>query len=167
MNDIETKFNTFIGIIDREVIFMNETFDNGDGFCGATCSQFRPVSKQEVKHMNTRAYAKEYLIDSSGESELKAKFGSVAKAVDIFMAENKGEYIGGDSSYIYQNEFSVQLEMIGKAYKDIFGFVPATWECMGGGRMFGTGGINSDSKWDVLANPSILSVGLAMEAKGK
>ena len=167
MKRIETTFNTFIGIIDREVIFMDETFDHGDGFCGATGSRFQPVSKKVVKRMNTRAYAKEYLTDWIGESELKAKFGSVARAVDIFMAENKGEYIGHDSSYIYQNVFSVQLEMIGKAYKDIFGFVPATWECVGGGRMFGTGGINFDTKWDVLTNPSILSLGLVMEAKCK
>ena len=159
----ETMIWKVIGITeDRTVICVDRKFQYAGGMAGYTGSRYDAISHDEVKRCNTLAYAKEYLCEAIGETEIKSRCGSILKGAKIFLAEKDGLYVGHDASYL--NQYGTDLERIGKEHKDIFGFIPETFNCCGGGRMFGgDSSINEDTKWAVLLEPKLLAKILKFE----
>ena len=156
---IQNDLNKIIGITAYlEVICVDYYFEhgkdfNGGDFKGYTGTRYNPVSKQEVKHMNTLVYAKEYVCDAIPTEDIRKKFGSITKAAKAFLADMDGDYLGHDNSYF--GKYGTQLDALAMNQQNIFGYIPATFTCCGGGRMFGSS-ITHDTKWALLLEPELL-----------
>ena len=167
MAKIEKEIYKIIGITaELEVIGVDHYFDydtkKKDSFHGYTGTRYNFVTKKEVRHMNTLAYATEYITDAIPLKELKEKCGSIAKAAKIALCEKDGEYLGHDNSYF--NKYGEQLDNLAKTQQNIFGCKPATFNCCGGGRMFGGySSITHDTKWALLLEPALLAEILEVE----
>lgn len=160
----ETFIWKVIGITDdRTIVCVDRKFSYSHGLKGYTGSRFDAISKEEVKRCNTISYAKEYICDTIGKDEIKAISGSILNGAKTALREKEGLYLGHDTSYL--NNYGKDLERIGKEYKDIFGFIPKTFNCIGGGRMFGGSGITEKTKWAVLLEPKLLEKILKFEAE--
>lgn len=66
---------------------MDCYFSHSDGMCGYVGSNFDPISKESVKHMNTLSYAKEYIRDCFSTDEIHERFGSIDKAARLLLTE--------------------------------------------------------------------------------
>ena len=157
---IQKDFYKIIGITaDLEVICVDYYFKIDKEYLGYTGSHYQPVSKQEVRHMSTIAYAKEYLCDAIGKDEVKRISGSVDRGARIALAEMDGMYIGHD---VPSCKYYDALETLGKNQQNIFGYRPETFTCVGGGRMFGSS-ITYDTKWALLLESDLLQKILKLE----
>lgn len=120
--------------------------------CGYVGTNFDPISKESVKHMNTLTYAKEYIRDCFQPDEIHERFGSIDKAARLLLTELCDEYIGQDNSYLF--EYKEGLDKVKNAGVELFGYVPETFNCCGGGRMFGKNmTITPKTKWAKLYEP--------------
>ena len=167
MAKIEKEIYKVIGItVDLDVICVDRYFDYDttmkDSHHGYTGNRYNFVTKKEVRHMNTLAYAKEYITDAIPLKELKETFGSVDKAARIALSEIDGEYLGHDNSYV--NRYGKQLDNLAMMQQNIFGCKPATFNCYGGGRIFGST-ITHATKWALLLEPELLAEILKVETK--
>ena len=91
---------------------------------------FQPISKKELRYLNSSNYIKEFLNDSLTNEEIKEQFGSISNAVKMIKYQN----LYSDLSYPFQDDSSIDeyknaLDEISK--KSIFGFIPATFSCVG------------------------------------
>ena len=91
---------------------------------------FQTISKKELRYLNSSNYIKEFLNDSLTKEEIKNQFGSISKAVKLI----KTQTYYSDLSYPFQDNSSIDeyknaLDEISK--KSIFGFIPATFSCVG------------------------------------
>ena len=152
----EKKIFKIIGITTtNEIVGVNFYFSHSDGMCGYVGSNFDPISKESVKHMNTLSYAKEYIRDCFSTDEIHERFGSIDKAARLLLTEIDGDYIGHDDSEIF--EYKSGLDKVKTDGEQLFGFVPETFNCCGGGRMFGkSASITPKTKWAKLYEPELL-----------
>ena len=152
----EKKIFKIIGITKtNEIIGVDCYFSHSDGMCGYVGTSFDPISKESVKHMNTLSYAKEYIRDCFSTDEIHERFGSIDKAARLLLTEIDGEYIGQDNSYLF--EYKSGLDKVKTDGEQLFGFVPETFNCCGGGRMFGkSASITPKTKWAKLYEPELL-----------
>ena len=105
--------------------------------------------------MNTLSYAKEFIRDCFQLDEIHERFGSIDKAARFLLTEIDGEYIGQDNSYLF--EYKSGLDKVKTDGEQLFGFVPETFNCCGGGRMFGkSSSITPKTKWAKLYEPELL-----------
>lgn len=156
MKNKEKKIFKIIGITTtNEIIGVDCYFSHSDGMCGYVGTRFDPISKESVKHMNTLSYAKEYIRDCFSTDEIHERFGSIDKAARLLLTEIDGEYIGQDNSYLF--EYKSGLDKVKTDGEQLFGFVPETFNCCGGGRMFGkSASITPKTKWAKLYEPELL-----------
>ena len=161
----ETFIRKVIGIAEGTIVCVDRKFVYSHGMKGYTGTRFDAISKEEVRERNTISYAKEYICDCMGEREVKKIYGSILNGAKTALREKEGLYLGHDDSYL--DKYGKDLERIGREYKDLFGFIPETFNCCGGGRMFGGNGINEDTKWAVLLEPELLSKILKFENEQK
>ena len=156
MKRTEKKIFKIIGITTtNEIIGVDCYFSYSDGMCGYVGTRFDPISKESVKHMNTLSYAKEYIRDCFSTDEIHERFGSIDKAARFLLTEIDGEYIGQDNSYLF--EYKSGLDKVKTDGEQLFGFVPETFNCCGGGRMFGkSASITPKTKWAKLYEPELL-----------
>jgi hypothetical protein len=152
----EKKIFKIIGITTtNEIVGVDCYFSYSDEMCGYVGSNFEPISKESVKHMNTLSYAKEYIRDCFSTDEIHERFGSIDKAARLLLTEIDGEYIGQDNSYLF--EYKSGLDKVKTDGEQLFGFVPETFNCCGGGRMFGkSASITPKTKWAKLYEPELL-----------
>ena len=156
----EKKIFKIIGITTtNEIIGVDCYFSHSDGMCGYVGTRFDPISKESVKHMNTLSYAKEYIRDCFSTDEIHERFGSIDKAARLLLTEHRydwsDEYIGQDNSYLF--EYKSGLDKVKTDGEQLFGFVPETFNCCGGGRMFGkSASITPKTKWAKLYEPELL-----------
>ena len=152
----EKKIFKIIGITTtNEIVGVDCYFSYSDGMCGYVGSNFEPISKESVKHMNTLSYAKEYIRDCFSTDEIHERFGSIDKAARLLLTEIDGDYIGHDDSEIF--EYKSGLDKVKTDGEQLFGFVPETFNCCGGGRMFGKSvSITPKTKWAKLYEPELL-----------
>ena len=152
----EKKIFKIIGITTtNEIVGVDCYFSYSDGMCGYVGSNFEPISKESVKHMNTLSYAKEYIRDCFSTDEIHERFGSIDKAARLLLTEIDGEYIGQDNSYLF--DYKSGLDKVKTDGEQLFGFVPETFNCCGGGRMFGkSASITPKTKWAKLYEPELL-----------
>ena len=152
----EKKIFKIIGITTtNEIVGVDCYFSYSDGMCGYVGSNFEPISKESVKHMNTLSYAKEYIRDCFSTDEIHERFGSIDKAARFLLTEIDGDYIGHDDSEIF--EYKSGLDKVKTDGEQLFGFVPETFNCCGGGRMFGkSASITPKTKWAKLYEPELL-----------
>ena len=152
----EKKIFKIIGITTtNEIVGVDCYFSYSDGMCGYVGSNFEPISKESVKHMNTLSYAKEYIRDCFSTDEIHERFGSIDKAARLLLTEIDGDYIGHDDSEIF--EYKSGLDKVKTDGEQLFGFVPETFNCCGGGRMFGkSSSITPKTKWAKLYEPELL-----------
>ena len=152
----EKKIFKIIGITTtNEIVGVDCYFSYSDGMCGYVGSNFEPISKESVKHMNTLSYAKEYIRDCFSTDEIHERFGSIDKAARLLLTEIDGDYIGHDDSEIF--EYKSGLDKVKTDGEQLFGFVPETFNCCGGGRMFGkSASITPKTKWAKLYEPELL-----------
>ena len=152
----EKKIFKIIGITTtNEIIGVDCYFSHSDGMCGYVGSNFDPISKESVKHMNTLSYAKEYIRDCFSTDEIHERFGSIDKAARLLLTEIDGDYIGHDDSEIF--EYKSGLDKVKTDGEQLFGFVPETFNCCGGGRIFGkSASITPKTKWAKLYEPELL-----------
>ena len=156
MKNKEKKIFKIIGITKtNEIIGVDCYFSHSDGMCGYVGTRFDPISKESVKHMNTLSYAKEYIRDCFSTDEIHERFGSIDKAARLLLTEIDGDYIGHDDSEIF--EYKSGLDKVKTDGEQLFGFVPETFNCCGGGRMFGkSASITPKTKWAKLYEPELL-----------
>ena len=156
MKNKEKKIFKIIGITTtNEIIGVDCYFSHSDGMCGYVGTRFDPISKESVKHMNTLSYAKEYIRDCFSTDEIHERFGSIDKAARLLLTEIDGDYIGHDDSEIF--EYKSGLDKVKTDGEQLFGFVPETFNCCGGGRMFGkSSSITPKTKWAKLYEPELL-----------
>ena len=156
MKNKEKKIFKIIGITKtNEIIGVDCYFSHSDGMCGYVGTGFDPISKESVKHMNTLSYAKEYIRDCFSTDEIHERFGSIDKAARLLLTEIDGDYIGHDDSEIF--EYKSGLDKVKTDGEQLFGFVPETFNCCGGGRMFGkSASITPKTKWAKLYEPELL-----------
>ena len=156
MKNKEKKIFKIIGITTtNEIIGVDCYFSHSDGMCGYVGSNFDPISKESVKHMNTLSYAKEYIRDCFSTDEIHERFGSIDKAARLLLTEIDGDYIGHDDSEIF--EYKSGLDKVKTDGEQLFGFVPETFNCCGGGRIFGkSASITPKTKWAKLYEPELL-----------
>ena len=152
----EKKIFKIIGITTtNEIVGVDCYFSYSDGMCGYVGSNFEPISKESVKHMNTLSYAKEYIRDCFSTDEIHERFGSIDKAARLLLTEIDGDYIGHDDSEIF--EYKSGLDKVKTDGEQLFGFVPETFNCCGGGRIFGkSASITPKTKWAKLYEPELL-----------
>ena len=152
----EKKIFKIIGITTtNEIIGVDCYFSYSDGMCGYVGTGFDPISKESVKHMNTLSYAKEFVRDCFSTDEIHERFGSIDKAARFLLTEIDGDYIGHDDSEIF--EYKSGLDKVKTDGEQLFGFVPETFNCCGGGRMFGkSASITPKTKWAKLYEPELL-----------
>jgi len=152
----EKKIFKIIGITTtNEIVGVDCYFSYSDGMCGYVGSNFEPISKESVKHMNTLSYAKEFVRDCFSTDEIHERFGSIDKAARFLLTEIDGDYIGHDDSEIF--EYKSGLDKVKTDGEQLFGFVPETFNCCGGGRMFGkSASITPKTKWAKLYEPELL-----------
>ena len=152
----EKKIFKIIGITTtNEIVGVDCYFSRSDGMCGYVGSGFDPISKESVKHMNTLSYAKEFIRDCFQLDEIREQFGSIDKAARLLLTELSDEYIGQDNSYLF--EYKSGLDKVKADGEQLFGFVPETFNCCGGGRMFGkSASITPKTKWAKLYEPELL-----------
>ena len=91
---------------------------------------FQTISKRELRYLNSSNYIKEFLNDSLTNEEIKEQFGSISNAVKMI----KTQTYYSDLFYPFQDNSSIDeyqnaLDEISK--KSIFGFIPATFSCVG------------------------------------
>ena len=157
---IQKDLYKIIGITtDLEVICVDYYFKHSKTLFGYTGTRYQPVSKQEVRHWSSIAYAKEYLCDAIGRDEVKAISGSVDRGARQALAEMDGMFIGHD---VPSSNYYDALETLGKTQQNIFGYLPETFTCVGGGRMFGSS-ITHDTKWAILFEQDLLLKILELE----
>ena len=156
MKNKEKKIFKIIGITTtNEIIGVDCYFSHSDGMCGYVGTRFDPISKESVKHMNTLSYAKEYIRDCFSTDEIHERFGSIDKAARLLLTEIDGEYIGQDNSYLF--DYKSGLDKVKADGEQLFGFVPETFNCCGGGRIFGkSASITPKTKWAKLYEPELL-----------
>ena len=156
MKNKEKKIFKIIGITKtNEIIGVDCYFSHSDGMCGYVGSNFDPISKESVKHMNTLSYAKEFIRDCFQLDEIHERFGSIDKAARLLLTELSDEYIGQDNSYLF--EYKSGLDKVKTDGEQLFGFVPETFNCCGGGRIFGkSASITPKTKWAKLYEPELL-----------
>ena len=156
MKNKEKKIFKIIGITTtNEIIGVDCYFSHSDGMCGYVGTRFDPISKESVKHMNTLSYAKEFIRDCFQLDEIHERFGSIDKAARLLLTELSDEYIGQDNSYLF--EYKSGLDKVKTDGEQLFGFVPETFNCCGGGRMFGkSASITPKTKWAKLYEPELL-----------
>jgi hypothetical protein len=152
----EKKIFKIIGITTtNEIIGVDCYFSHSDGMCGYVGTRFDPISKESVKHMNTLSYAKEFIRDCFQLDEIHERFGSIDKAARLLLTELSDEYIGQDNSYLF--EYKSGLDKVKADGEQLFGFVPETFNCCGGGRIFGkSASITPKTKWAKLYEPELL-----------
>ena len=156
MKNKEKKIFKIIGITKtNEIIGVDCYFSHSDGMCGYVGTSFDPISKESVKHMNTLSYAKEFIRDCFQLDEIHERFGSIDKAARLLLTEIDGEYIGQDNSYLF--DYKSGLHKVKTDGEQLFGFVPETFNCCGGCRMFGkSASITPKTKWAKLYEPELL-----------
>lgn len=156
MKNKEKKIFKIIGITKtNEIIGVDCYFSHSDGMCGYVGTRFDPISKESVKHMNTLSYAKEFIRDCFQLDEIHERFGSIDKAARLLLTEIDGEYIGQDNSYLF--DYKSGLDKVKADGEQLFGFVPETFNCCGGGRIFGkSASITPKTKWAKLYEPELL-----------
>ena len=156
----EKKIFKIIGITTtNEIVGVDCYFSHSDGMCGYVGTRFDPISKESVKHMNTLSYAKEYIRDCFSTDEIHERFGSIDKAARLLLTEHRydlsDEYIGQDNSYLF--DYKSGLDKVKTDGEQLFGFVPETFNCCGGGRIFGkSASITPKTKWAKLYEPELL-----------
>ena len=154
----EKKIFKIIGITTTNEIVGVDcyfSYSDGDCDCGYVGTRFDPISKESVKHMNTLSYAKEFIRDCFQLDEIREQFGSIDKAARLLLTEIDGDYIGHDDSEIF--EYKSGLDKVKTDGEQLFGFVPETFNCCGGGRMFGkSASITPKTKWAKLYEPELL-----------
>ena len=152
----EKKIFKIIGITTtNEIVGVDCYFSYSDGMCGYVGTRFDPISKESVKHMNTLSYAKEFIRDCFQLDEIHERFGSIDKAARLLLTELSDEYIGQDNSYLF--EYKSGLDKVKTDGEQLFGFVPETFNCCGGGRIFGkSASITPKTKWAKLYEPELL-----------
>ena len=156
MKNKEKKIFKIIGITTtNEIIGVDCYFSHSDGMCGYVGTGFDPISKESVKHMNTLSYAKEFVRDCFQPDYIREHFGSIDKAARLLLTEIDGEYIGQDNSYLF--DYKSGLDKVKTDGEQLFGFVPETFNCCGGGRIFGkSASITPKTKWAKLYEPELL-----------
>jgi hypothetical protein len=154
----EKKIFKIIGITTTNEIIGVDcyfSYSDGDCDCGYVGTGFDPISKESVKHMNTLSYAKEFVRDCFQPDYIREHFGSIDKAARLLLTEIDGEYIGQDNSYLF--DYKSGLDKVKKDWVELFGYVPETFNCCGGGRMFGKSAhITPKTKWAKLYEPELL-----------
>ena len=149
----EKKIFKIIGITTTNEIIGVDcyfSYSDGDCDCGYVGTGFDPISKESVKHMNTLSYAKEFVRDCFQPDYIREHFGSIDKAARLLLTELcDNEYIGQDISYLL--DYKSGLDKVKKDWVELFGYVPETFNCCGGGRMFGKSAhITPKTKWAKL-----------------
>lgn len=155
----EKKIFKIIGITTTNEIVGVDcyfSYSDGDCDCGYVGTGFDPISKESVKHMNTLSYAKEFVRDCFQPDYIREHFGSIDKAARLLLTELcDNEYIGQDISYLL--DYKSGLDKVKKDWVELFGYVPETFNCCGGGRMFGKSAhITPKTKWAKLYEPELL-----------
>ena len=154
----EKKIFKIIGITTTNEIVGVDcyfSYSDGDCDCGYVGTRFDPISKESVKHMNTLSYAKEFIRDCFQLDEIREQFGSIDKAARLLLTEIDCEYIGQDISYLL--DYKSGLDKVKTDGEQLFGFVPETFNCCGGGRIFGkSASITPKTKWAKLYEPELL-----------
>ena len=154
----EKKIFKIIGITTTNEIVGVDcyfSYSDGDCDCGYVGTRFDPISKESVKHMNTLSYAKEFVRDCFQPDYIREHFGSIDKAARLLLTEIDGDYIGHDDSEIF--EYKSGLDKVKTDGEQLFGFVPETFNCCGGGRIFGkSASITPKTKWAKLYEPELL-----------
>ena len=122
-----TIINELIGVSNGNYVYcVNEKYEKNSFIVVV----FQPISKKNLRYLNSSNYIKEFLNDSLTKEEIKNQFGSISKAVKLI----KTQTYYSDLSYPFQDNSSIDeyknaLDEISK--KSIFGFIPATFSCVG------------------------------------
>ena len=122
-----TKIEELLGVgNDNSVYCVKEKIENNDFIVVV----FQPISKKELRYLNSSNYIKEFLKDAMTNEEIKNSYGSISKAVKLIKNETKysdNYYPSQDNSDIYK----YQNVLDGISKKSVFGFIPATFSCIG------------------------------------
>ena len=122
-----TKIEELLGVgNDNSVYCVKEKIENNDFIVVV----FQPISKKELRYLNSSNYIKEFLKDTMTNEEIKNSYGSISKAVKLIKNETKysdNYYPSQDNSDIYK----YQNVLDGISKKSVFGFIPATFSCIG------------------------------------
>ena len=122
-----TKIEELLGVgNDNSVYCVKEKIGNNDFIVVV----FQPISKKELRYLNSSNYIKEFLKDTMTNEEIKNSYGSISKAVKQIKNETKysdNYYPSQDNSDIYK----YQNVLDGISKKSVFGFIPATFSCIG------------------------------------
>ena len=119
--------NELLGVSnDNSVYCVNEKYEKNSFIVVV----FQPISKKNLRYLNSSNYIKEFLNDSLTKEEIKNQFGSISKAVKLI----KTQTYYSDLFFPFQdnsgiNDYQNVLDEISK--KSIFGFIPATFSCVG------------------------------------
>ena len=119
--------NELLGVSnDNSVYCVNEKYEKNSFIVVV----FQPISKKNLRYLNSSNYIKEFLNDSLTKEEIKNQFGSISKAVKLI----KTQTYYSDLFFPFQDNSSINdyqnvLDEISK--KSIFGFIPATFSCVG------------------------------------
>ena len=111
MNDNRKHHDRIIGVLkDQVVLVLEDTFDHGNGFTGATGYSMEVLTKQEAEDRNTDDELREYWLDACQNGHCEK---SLAEWCDEARdeAENQGlHFVLDDPSFWY--EFSELLEAL-------------------------------------------------------
>ncbi len=122
-----TIINELLGVSnDNYVYCVNEKYEKNSFIVVV----FQPISKKNLRYLNSSNYIKEFLNDSLTKEEIKNQFGSISKAVKLI----KTQTYYSDLFFPFQDNSSINdyqnvLDEISK--KSIFGFIPATFSFVG------------------------------------
>ena len=122
-----TIINELLGVSnDNYVYCVNEKYEKNSFIVVV----FQPISKKNLRYLNSSNYIKEFLNDSLTKEEIKNQFGSISKAVKM----TKTQTYYSDLFFPFQDNSSINdyqnvLDEISK--KSIFGFIPATFSFVG------------------------------------
>lgn len=136
MNRQEIKLNKIVGITKYgEIVMLREVFNYVDGlhgkpFHGACTASFNAVDQNYIDERNDVDNVKDnydYLWKEavqSGNTELGLN-EYIEELIELELSQGDGEFIGHDTSYIYD---------IPKSFKEEYFPDAVTFECVGGGR---------------------------------
>lgn len=126
----EEKLYKCIGINSDGALIMVDYLFETDGMCGATGSEFYPVTQEMIDERNDPEYVKDcYEGEYLWKEAVKAGHTDLGldDYIDSLIQNSDGHFFGHDTSYISH----IPEEIRAKHFPDA-----VTFECVGGGRMF-------------------------------
>ena len=145
-----TKYGKLVGRKDDEFYFLDDIFNYGDGFKGATGTRLRLVPQEEYAERTSQESKEEY---ARGFWQTAVADGKTDDGLTDWMEYNDiGDDFMFDLSYA---EYWPQLRTVGYSEEEY-----PIIECTGGGRCF-----DSDMEFDEVYAPELIKLINKVEAR--